>query len=120
MGSTARSPGQGKAGFHERRGPERVNDEGEYELTLIHWMLLTLASSSSPQIMLEEAQLSKGLTKEQNQHRIKMEKLGWEQEDRAEPKMCRWFDCEKPQGTPLQVCACRQPNIAYCSSECQK
>jgi len=35
-----------------------------------------------PQVMLEEAELSKGLTKEQNHQRIKMEKIGWEQEDR--------------------------------------
>ncbi|ORY89747.1 hypothetical protein BCR35DRAFT_300194 [Leucosporidium creatinivorum] len=71
-------------------------------------------------IMMEEAQLSKGLTKEQNEHRIKMEKIGWEQEDRAKLGMCRWYDCEQPEGTTLFACACHAPDIRYCSPECQK
>jgi len=39
---------------------------------------------------------------------------------RAQLGMCRWYDCEKPEGTTLLSCACHAPNIRYCSPECQK
>lgn len=45
------------------------------------------------QYMKEEAELSKGLTPEQNNQRIKMEKIGWEQVRWELPSCCAVLHC---------------------------
>ncbi|KAI5475698.1 putative retrograde regulation protein 2 [Pseudohyphozyma bogoriensis] len=75
--------------------------------------------ASVMEVMREEAELNKGLTKEQQRERVKMEKIGWERDDRHREARCRWYDCDSPAGVKLQRCPCRQDGVVYCSPECQ-